>query len=167
MFFICVQLLGLIGFVVSVVSYWNKDIKGILYLQLISGFFYIIHYYFLGAIEGLLVVGIELIRDFLYFKTEWSKYIFIGTIPFYVILGLEIYDGIISLYPLFASGVEGFGLSLKKSSAVVGAIISAGLWMVYDYVVGSYVGLITSLILFVSNMIIMFKYYWTECENIK
>ena len=163
MFFVCVQMFGLVGWIISVISYWNKDIKEILYFQVISGFFYMMHYYFLGAIEGFFVVGVELIRDFLYYKTNLSKYIFIGTIPLYMILGSLVYDGIISLYPLIASGIEGLGLSFRKSTAVVGAIVSSGLWMVYDYIAGSYVGLITSLILFISNIVILFKDYEKQC----
>lgn len=160
MFFLCVQMLGLIGWIISVISYWNKDIKGILYFQVISGFFDMLHYYFLGAVTGFFVVGFETIRDFLYYKTHWSKYIFITTIPFYVVLGVVLYDNVISLYPLIASCIEGLGLSFRKSTAVVGGVVSAGLWMVYDFIAGSYVGLLTSLILLISNIVILFKDYW-------
>ena len=157
MFFIFVQLLGLIGWILLVVSYWKKDINGILSLQLASGVFYAFHYYFLGATSGLFVIVFELVRDFLYYKTDWDQYIFIGTIPFYVLSGLINYTGFISLFPVVASIVDGYGLSFKKKSAVIGAIISAILWMVYDFVSGSYVGIVTGGILLVSNIMVLVK----------
>lgn len=157
MFFICVQLLGFIGWILLVLSYWRKDINGVLSFQLISGFFYALHYYFLGAWEGLFIIVFELFRDFSYYKTDWDKYIFILTIPIYIIVGFLEYNGIVSIYPIIASFVEGFSLTFKKSIAVVGAIISSGLWMVYDYRCGSYVGLVTCFILLISNFIVLLK----------
>lgn len=81
---ILVQLLGLIGWLFLLTSYWNKDINKLLLFQLISGIFYVFHYYFLGAIEGMFVVAFELLRDYSYYKTDKDKYIFIATIPVYL-----------------------------------------------------------------------------------
>ena len=157
MFFMFVQLIGLIGWILLVVSYWKKDINGILLFQLVSGVFYAFHYYFLGAISGLFVIVFELVRDLLYYKTDWDHYIFIGTIPFYIFFGIINYTGFISLFPVLASIVDGYGLSFKKKSAVVGAIVSSILWIVYDFVSGSYIGIVRGVILLVSNIMVLVK----------
>lgn len=167
MFFVLVQLLGFIGWGLSVLSYWKKEINGILYFQLIAGIFYALHYYFLGAVVGFLIIIFEFFRDFFYYKSDLDKYIFIATLPFYIVFGFLIFDGIVSLYPVIASIVEGFGLAVKKNVAVVGAIVSAALWLVYDYMAGSYVGMIACVILLFSNVIVFIKDSEKVCIKIK
>ena len=67
---IIVQLFGLIGFILLLLSYWKEEINGVLVIQLFSGLFYMVHYYFLGAYSALLVLILEIIRDFLYYKMD-------------------------------------------------------------------------------------------------
>ena len=68
---IIIQFFGLIGFLLLLISYWRDNINKILVIQLFSGLFYIVHYYCLGAYSALLVLSLELIRDFLYYKTNF------------------------------------------------------------------------------------------------
>ena len=107
---IFVQGLGLIAWILLVISYWKEDINKILLFQLFSGLFYAVHYFLLGATEGLLIIVFELMRDFSYYKTNWDKYIFAGSIPIYIIMGIFSFDGLISLFPSFASVIDGFTL---------------------------------------------------------
>lgn len=155
MFFqILVQLFGLIGFILLVVSYWRKDIKELLVFQLFSGVFYALHYYFLGAYSGLFIILFELIRDFSYYKSDLDKYIFLATIPVYAVGGFLSFSGFISLFPTFASVIDGYGLANNKTSAVLLAILSNVLWLVYDFSAHSYSGIVTGIIIIVSNIIV-------------
>lgn len=154
MFFqIIVQLFGLIGFILLVVSYWRKNIEELLIFQLASGVFYALHYYFLGAYSGLFIILFELIRDFSYYKSNLDKYIFIATIPIYIIGGILNFNGIISLFPTFASVIDGYGLANNKMSAIFLAIVSNVLWLIYDITAHSYSGVVTGIIIIVSNII--------------
>lgn len=152
---IIIQLFGLIGWILLLISYWREDIEGILFFQLISGLFYILHYYFLDASAGLFVVTFELIRDFSYYKTDLDKYIFIFSIPIYIIYGVLDYTGLLSIFPSIASLVDGFSLSCQKHVAVIGAIVSEILWLIYDASCRSYVGIVTGIIIIVSNFIVI------------
>lgn len=151
---IVVQLFGFIGFVLLLLSYWKEHINGVLVIHVFSGLFYIVHYYFLGAYSALLVLFLEIIRDFLYYKTDLDRYIFFGTIPFYTLFGYLSFDGILSLFPIFSSIIDGYGLSIRKDTAVVGAMISETLWLIYDYTCGSYVGILAGIILLSSEFIV-------------
>ncbi len=153
---IIIQILGLIGWILLLLSYWREDIDKLLFLQLISGIFYAFHYYFLGAIEGVFVVVFELFRDFSYYKTDLDKYIFIGTIPVYIIYGIFNFNGFISLFPSISSLIDGYSLSYSKNTAVIGAIIAEILWLIYDGMNGSYIGIVTGLLMITSNLIVMF-----------
>lgn len=157
---ILVQMLGLIGWILLLLSYWKEDINKLLFIQLISGVFYAFHYYFLGAVEGVFVIIFELLRDFSYYKTDLDKYIFIGTVPVYIIYSLFNFTGLVSIFPCIASLIDGYSLSYNKNTAVVGAIITEILWMIYDGLNGSYIGLVTGGIMIVSNlMVIIFDKY--------
>lgn len=149
-----VQLFGFIGFVLLLLSYWREHINGVLVIQLFSGLFYMVHYYFLGANSALLVLMVEIIRDFLYYKTDLDRYIFFGTIPFYVVFSYFSFDGFLSLFPTFSSIIDGYGLSIRKDTAVVGAMISETLWLIYDFNCGSYVGVLAGIILLSSEIIV-------------
>ena len=148
---IFVQGLGLIAWILLVISYWKEDINKILLFQLFLGLFFAVHYFLLGATEGLLIIVFELMRDFSYYKTNWDKYIFVGSIPIYIIMGIFSFDGLISLFPSFASVIDGFTLVFQKRIAIIGAIISCSLWFVYDFISGSYVGFATEIIMIISN----------------
>lgn len=148
---IFVQGLGLIAWLLLVISYWKEDINKILLFQLFSGLFYAAHYFLLGATEGLLIIIFELIRDFSYYKTNLDKYIFIGSIPIYIIMGVFSFSGLTSLFPSFASVIDGLSLVFQKKTAIIGAIVSCSLWLVYDFISGSYVGFATEIIMIISN----------------
>ncbi len=151
---IIVQLFGLIGFILLLLSYWKEEINGVLVIQLFSGLFYMVHYYFLGAYSALLVLILEIIRDFLYYKMDLDKYIFFCTIPFYAIFSFFSFDGLLSLLPTIASIIDGFGLSIRKDTAVVGAMIAELLWVVYDFYCGSYIGILAGLLLLTSEILV-------------
>ena len=68
--FIFAQIIGLISWGLLVYSYYKKNIDDILLIQVIGGIFEIIHYFLLGAFSGLVVVILELIRDYSYYKTD-------------------------------------------------------------------------------------------------
>ena len=152
-----IQLLGLIGFILLLLSYWREDIKDILLMQVISGMFYVLHYFFLGAYSALFVYFFEIIRDYAYYKTNVDKYIFIGTIPVYIVSLFFTFNSLMSLLPIGASIIDGYGLSIRKETAVICSIIVETLWLFYDYNCCSYIGVITGMILIGSDILVLYK----------
>lgn len=152
-----VQSFGLIGFILLVLSYWKKDIDRVLFLHICSSIFYSLHYFLLGANSALSVVIIEVIRDFLYYKTDKDRFIYFSLIPVYLLSLVFTFNGISSFYPIIASNIDGFGLSIKRESAVIGSIISCMFWLIYDVMYCSYIGIIASSILIVSNCIVLIR----------
>lgn len=150
-FNILIQLFNLIAFIFLLLSYWQKDINKILFMQLIALVFYILHYSFLGATAALFVVSIELIRDFIYYKTDWDRYIFFALLPIYSIILVFAYNGFFSVLPTLASIIDGYGLAIRKDTALISGIISYTIWIIYDYSCGSYMGMICSLLMVISN----------------
>ena len=150
-----VQLIGIIAWLLIVFSYYRKNTDKILYFQIISTILWCIHYFLLGAYSGLFICVFEVIRDSLYYKTDKDDYIFLGSIPIYILYGIISYSGIVELLPIFSSTIDGFTLTKKKKIVVIGAVISYTIWVIYDIAVKSYSGAFTDGIVVLSNISIL------------
>ena len=155
--FILAQFVGIISWGLLVYSYYKKDIDDILKYQVVGGVFEIIHYFLLGAYSGLIVVFLELIRDYSYYKTKYDKYIFIISLPIYFIIGYYSYNYMMDLLPVLASCIDGYALANKKLVAVIGSILNNTLWLIYDFYCGSYVGVIAEVLFILSNFYVLLR----------
>ena len=152
MFFIIAQICGFLAWLMILLSYYRKNTDKILFIQILGIVFYLFNYLFLGAWAGLFVIFIELTRDYLYYKTDKDDYIFLGTIPFYIILFFMYLSEPTELIPVFASLFEGFTLTKKKNIIVPGAIIVYLMWVGYDLSVKAYSGVLTDGLVVLSNI---------------
>ena len=154
-YFWLTQLIGIIAWLLIVFSYYGKNTNKILYLQIISTILWCLHYYLLGAYSGLFICVFEVVRDSLYYKTDKDDYIFMASIPIYIIYGIASYTGLVELLPVFSSTIDGYTLTKKRKVAVFGAVISYTIWVIYDLAVLSYSGAVTDGIVVLSNLSIL------------
>lgn len=150
-----VQGIGIIAWFVLLVSYYREDTNKILVFQTIATALYCVHYFLLDAYSGLFICVFEVIRDFLYYKTDLDDYIFYGSIPVYVVNGFITFTGWYDLLPAFSSLLDGYTLTKKKDTVVIGAIISYTSWVMYDIFVMSYSCAITDGLIVLSNLSIL------------
>ena len=155
--FIFAQILGLIAWGLLVYSYYKKDINEILSYQIIGSIFEISHYFLLGAYSGLIVVILELLRDFSYYKTKYDKEIFILLLPVYFFIGYFSCKHMMDILPVAASCIDGYALTNKKKIAIIGSIINNSLWLIYDLYCGSIIGVIAEIIFIISNIYIIYS----------
>lgn len=155
LYFLFVQVLGFIAWLLLALSYYRKDTNHILVFQIISTILFCLHYYLLGAYSGLLICIYEVIRDYSYYKTDKDNYIFIGSIAVYAISAYFTFTGWLDLFPYLASGIDGFFLTKKRKTVVWGAIVTYTLWLIYDLYALSYSGAITDAIIIISNLYIL------------
>ena len=153
--FYLAQITALLAWLFLIISYWkNKDDK-LLYLQIISCIFFVLNYIFLGAYTGLFVVFFEIIRDALYIKFEDDKKTFLLSLPIYALIGIFSYDGIWSLFSIFASLNDGYSLIYKGKKVVLLGIVTYILWIIYDSYCLSYANVIAEVIVVISNLAIL------------
>ena len=155
LYFIFIQILGFIAWILLVLSYYRKNTNKILVFQIISTVLFCVHYFLLGAYSGLLICVFEVIRDYLYFRSDKDNYIFIGSVIVYIISSIITFTSILDLFPYLASMIDGFFLTQKKKIVVFGAIVTYVLWFIYDMYAKSYSGAITDAILIMSNLSIL------------
>lgn len=156
-----IQLIGFIAWLFLVASYWRKKENDVLLLQVISCVLFALHYYLLGAMSGLYVVLFETVRDFSYYKSDDDIHLFYYSIPIYILIAIFNYDGIMSILPSLASMIDGLSLTGKKKFMVIGGLVSYTVWFIYDFLCGSYAGMLTDLILLVSNILVLL----TACKE--
>ncbi len=155
LYFIFIQIIGFIAWLLLGLSYYRKDTDHILIFQVISTILFCLHYFLLGAYSGLLICIYEVIRDYSYYKTDKDNYIFVGSALVYAVSGYFTYTGLLDLFPYFASLMDGFFLTKKRNIVVFGAIITYTLWFIYDMYAKSYSGAITDGIIIISNIYIL------------
>ena len=149
------QFIGLLALILLVFSYVRENTNKILIVQVISALLYCIHYYLLGAYSGFMICFFEVIRDYSYYKTDLDDYIFVASIPIYVLIGLFNYKVFLDILPIFSSTIDGFALTKEKKVIVFGSIISYTLWLIYDINVKSYSGILTSALVIITNLMIL------------
>ena len=155
LYFLFIQILGFIAWIILLLSYYGKDTNKILVFQVLGTLLFCLHYYLLGAYSGLLICVLEVIRDYSYYKTDKDNYIFVGSVIVYIICSIVTYTTILDLFPYLASTIDGFFLTKKRKIVVFGAIVTYTLWFIYDLYARSYSGAITDMIIIISNLSIL------------
>ena len=148
---IYIQMIGLLAFCLLVLSFYKKNTATILLYQTASNFIYFIHYFLLGGMTGAYISLLSMIRNIVFIQTK-SKIIIPIFIILYLIVTLVFYENIYSLLPMIANSVYLIAITFNtRKHLLIGELISATLWFIYSLFVLSYSGMITELILMISN----------------
>ena len=130
--FLFIQGIDIVAWVILFVSYYQKNTNNVILFQIFSTILFILHYWLLGAYSGSLICLFEVFRDCLYCRT-W-----------------------IDLFPILSSLIDGYSLTFShKKIVVIGGFFSYFLWIIYDFFVGSYTGMITDSLIVISNACIL------------
>lgn len=167
LWFIFIQVIGILAWLMLMLSYYRKDTDRILVFQIIGTVLYCLHYGLLGAWSGLFICACETLFDFGYYKTDKDKYIYMSSVPIRIIGGLFGFQSFIDILPITASLTDGYTLTKKKKVVVIGAVISYTLWVIYDIFVMSYSGAITDGMIVLSNLSILLFGYNVFSKNDK
>lgn len=166
LWFIFIQMIGIMAWLMLILSYYRKDTNRILVFQIIGTVLYCVHYGLLGAWSGLFICACETLFDLGYYKTDKDKYIYMASIPIRIIGGLIGFSSVVDVLPICASLTDGYTLTKKKKVVVIGAVISYTMWVIYDIFVMSYSGAITDGMIVLSNLsILLFGYNVMDKKN--
>ena len=156
---IIAQVLGLISWLLLLYSYTKEDIDDLLYLQIFVAIFDVASYLLLGADAGMLICLVELIKTFLYYKTDKDRLIFwIGLIG-YTLIGMLTIDHWFAILPVLGSVIDSYGASRNSKICNIASIISNILWIAYDLIILSYIGAISDFVVIICNVSVLFLGY--------
>ena len=74
----------------------------------------------------------EAVKEMGYCITDKDKYIFLITIPVYILIAFISENSFLMIIPILASIIDGYGILKSKNTVVICGIISNTMWIIYD-----------------------------------
>lgn len=157
-----IQMIGGIGYFLLALSFYKKEKKEILIMQVISYIFFTIHYYLLNAITGTMcnILGLIslVIIYYLSVKNKNKKTIVLIMIPILLIISLLTYQNVFSIFPIIAVIISLLSFINDNENIIrfIGIISAIG-WLIYAIVYHSYVAIIFEIFIIISTVIAYIK----------
>lgn len=141
------QIIGLLAFACGIACFQSNDRKQILIWQLSGCVLWTAHFLILGAFSGAVLNAIAGLRAVVYINRgkRWADsivwlFVFIGVA---VVSTLLTWEGWFSLLPMTGIVVGTVAMRMKEPRMMrLLSLPSSPLWMVYEFITGSYAGLI-------------------------
>ena len=156
---IIAQILGLISWILLLISYTKEDIDDLLLIQIFVAFFDVASYLLLGADAGLLICLVELVKTILYYKTDKDDLIFRIGVICYALIGILTVRHWYAILPVLGSLVDSYGTSKDSVKANIASIVSNLLWTWYDLIILSYIGAFNDIVVVICNISVLLLGY--------
>ena len=152
MWFILIQIIGGIGYALLTASYYKKEKKEILFMQIFAYLTFTIHFYLLSGITGAIcnLIGLfALITIYLFEKNKWRNlnlvsYVFILLI---IIINIMSFQNVYSIFPMIAASIVIISFLMNNEDYIRGiGLISAVCWLIYAIVYHSYISIVFEVI---------------------
>ncbi|MEG0021558.1 MAG: YgjV family protein [Bacilli bacterium] len=138
-----VQFICLIGFYYLATSLFKKKKDDIIANQIVASFFFLIHYAFLDAMSGAVTSLIIMVRNVLFHKFKNQKLLSKIFYIVFIVSGIIFFDEWYSVLPIIGSIIYTHLMTKNKSKVLVGNVINASSWCLYNILAGSYAGVLT------------------------
>ena len=159
MLYICSQIVGFIGFIISLIAYHRDTKEKIFKSMIVANILDIVHYLLLFAYSGCATKVMALIRNIVIVTKEKIKFlqsvvILVIFIILYVLVGIFTYNGLWSILPVLAAIIymiavwNGDEMTVKKA-----AFACYFLWLAYNIFVFSIAGIVSNTIAIVSTFV--------------
>ncbi len=165
---ILAQLFGIGATLSLFLIYQQKSRRGMLWAKLSADIFWVIHYLLLGGYAGMIPNGVGVFREIIFLKRkekQWANNVFFPVlfICINLTLGLISFDAFYDLLPITASSIVTISLWIDrpKITKLISIPVSSA-FMIYDFFVGSYVGIINEAIAIASIII----YFMREKKDV-
>lgn len=160
--FILSQVLGTIGYSLLSYSFFKKDKKQILFIQIFAYIGFTTHYILLSALTGTIcnIIGFVALILIYFFSDDMKKkreLVFI-LIPLLLLMAFVLYEDIFSLFPVFACFVTFISFLSKDENLIrLVGVISVACWLVYAIIIMSYAAIIFEAITLVCTTVAYIK----------
>ena len=161
--YILSQIFTIINYALLAATYYAKNRKSILIMNVLSITSVGIAYIFLGAYTGLAMCIISLIRNFIFLIDEKKNgkkdtidkrdiIILVGLYAISIVSAIFTYDGFLSLWSVFATMLYTYSVWQKKTNVYKLLGIPVGiLWILYNVYIQSIFGIILETILLICS----------------
>jgi hypothetical protein len=157
------QIIGFIGLLLGVLSFQQKQRKGILLFQILASGVYFFHFLLLGALTGAVMNILGAARNWVFYhqdkpwagKVIWLYFFLIA----YAISTLLTWKNPSSILPLIGmyAGTVSYWLKNPKSIRLV-ILFSPPCWFTYNLIAGSIPGMLTEIFTAVSVIVAIVRF---------
>ena len=158
-----IQLIGGIAYSLLTLSYYKKNKRDILYMQIMAYIMFALHYYLLSGITGAIcnLIGLfALVTIYIFEKYKLKSKNFIAWlfITLLIIINIQTFQNIYSVFPMIAATIVIISF-LEDDANVIRKIglLSAICWLVYAIVYKSYISIIFEAITLIGTFIAYIK----------
>lgn len=158
-----VEIFGLFGILASVVSFQCKSHGKVLFWRSMNETAFGLQFILLGASTGLMMNVIGCVRNYLLAKNVHlgksnRTFVFVFSALF-VVLGLLTWEGAKSIVIILAKVLSTAAYGNKNLLIVRTVILlTSSSWLVYDFLVGSYAGVVCEILTLGSLVVGIFRY---------
>ena len=157
------QGIGAIGYGALALSYFKKEKKQILFIQIISYIFFTIHYYLLNGVTGAIcnLIGLfALIAIFTFEKYKLKNKLFISMFFILLLLVINIikFQNLFSIFPMIASIIVIISFLVDNENIIRAiGVVSAICWLLYAIAYKSYIAIVFEAITLIYVCIALLK----------
>ena len=168
--FILIQGLGIVGAGIYFLSYQFKGNKKLFRTQMFSFICYSLHFILLGAITGALSNLVNLLRSYFLSSNKKELHSKWACALICALLGLVCiftWSGTQSLLPVIGNAAVTIGgyLHSEKKLRLIMIFFNAPVWITYDFIVGSWVGVIDETITLIAVLISVYRIGWNNLDK--
>lgn len=155
---IIAQIIGVLAFILSAISFQAKSFKMINILKIISQIMFTVQYLMLGAFTAMFMNMFSFVRGFVYIDLEKkNKSTVLAQIVFSIIfisLGILTWDGIIGILAIMGTVIQTIAFGNKKPSNIrLINLPTCFMWMAYNLHYSSVGGLCSDIFSLISIII--------------
>lgn len=158
------QVIGLLAIISYAISPHAKTKKRVLVFHLISSILYALQYFLLNAFSAVIANSVGAVKCYAFYlyekkEKEIPKSLFWIFMLIILVLGAFTYNNIYSLIPIFSSVLSLYAVwqdNLKVFRVIV--IISSISWIMYNIIVGAYIGVIGNMFQLTSAIIAIIRF---------
>mgnify|MGYP001130253951 CR=1 FL=1 len=161
---IIAQAIGFVAVIVTVSSFQIDNRKTILLLLMVSSSLYSIHFLLLGALTGSALNAINIARNYIFaqkYEYKWanSRLWLLFFIVVFIFAGILTWDGLKTILPVVGmiAGVIAFWMKNTTHIRLL-ALIAPPCWFIYNFIVGSYPGMVVEVFTVTSIIIAVIRY---------
>jgi len=162
-FYLVSQGFALAAMILSLYAFQRRKKVQILNYTVLSAVCSVFHYLFLGAWAGVATKGVGVVRNvfgaYEASKHKTSKIAPLFFVSFYIVSGFFTYDSPISLLPVVAASLYTIAIYFGDASKLRRvAVLTSGLWLIYDICVLSIVGIVAEAVFIFNDLIAIYRY---------
>ena len=161
------QVIGFLALLAFIISYQTKSNRRLFLYQMLGVCLFAVQFVLLGAFSGCISLLLTAVRNVMMSKYRDWKWVGnrIWPIIFCVLFTVVLYvtwAGPISLLSYIASVVSTifYWTNNAKSIRMANLCVCSPCWIVYDFIVGSWGGIVSELLSMISIVVSIFRFGW-------